>query len=70
MSKQRSPWLIAFIVSIATFMEVLDTTITNVSLRHIAGSLGAGCSRRSRPSSWTPFPPRNAGPFSQLPASP
>ena len=35
----HSPWLIAVIVSIATFMEVLDTTIANVSLRHIAGSL-------------------------------
>ncbi|HUZ62313.1 MAG TPA: DHA2 family efflux MFS transporter permease subunit [Acetobacteraceae bacterium] len=34
-----SPWLIAVIVSIATFMEVLDTTIANVSLLHIAGSL-------------------------------
>ena len=37
-----SPWLIAVIVSIATFMEVLDTTIANVALRHIAGSLAAG----------------------------
>jgi DHA2 family multidrug resistance protein len=37
----RNPWLIAVIVSIATFMEVLDTTIANVSLRHIAGSLAA-----------------------------
>ena len=37
----RSPWLIAVIVSIATFMEVLDNTIANVSLRHIAGSLAA-----------------------------
>ncbi len=36
-----SPWLIAFAVSIATFMEVLDTTITNVSLTHIAGNLSA-----------------------------
>ena len=36
-----SPWLIAVIVSIATFMEVLDTTIANVALRHIAGSLAA-----------------------------
>ncbi len=35
----RSPWLIAVIVSIATFMEVLDSTIANVALRHIAGSL-------------------------------
>ena len=38
----RSPWLIAVVVSIATFMEVLDTTIANVALRHIAGDLGAG----------------------------
>lgn len=38
----NSPWLVAIIVSIATFMEVLDTTIANVSLRHIAGTLGAG----------------------------
>jgi DHA2 family multidrug resistance protein len=37
----RSPWLIAVIVSIATFMEVLDVTIVNVALRHIAGTLGA-----------------------------
>jgi DHA2 family multidrug resistance protein len=37
----NSPWLIAVIVSIATFMEVLDTTIANVSLRYIAGSLAA-----------------------------
>ena len=37
----RNPWLIAVVVSLATFMEVLDTTIANVSLRHIAGSLGA-----------------------------
>src|ERR1700759_3455074 len=29
------------VVSLATFMEVLDTTIANVSLRHIAGGLGA-----------------------------
>jgi MFS transporter, DHA2 family, multidrug resistance protein len=37
----RSPWLIAVIVSVATFMEVLDVTIVNVSLRHIAGSVAA-----------------------------
>ena len=35
------PVLIAVVVSLAAFMEVLDTTITNVSLPHIAGSLGA-----------------------------
>lgn len=37
----HSPWLIAVIVSIATFMEVLDTTIANVALRYIAGSMAA-----------------------------
>ena len=37
----RSIWLIASIVSLATFMEVLDISIANVSLDHIAGSLSA-----------------------------
>ena len=36
-----NPWLMAFIVSMATFMEVVDTSIANVALRHIAGSVGA-----------------------------
>lgn len=36
-----SPWLIAFSVMLATFMEVLDTSVANVSLPHIAGSLAA-----------------------------
>jgi DHA2 family multidrug resistance protein len=36
-----SPWLISMIVVLATFMEVLDTSIANVSLPHIAGSLAA-----------------------------
>ena len=35
------PMLVAMVVSLAAFMEVLDTTITNVSLSHIAGSLAA-----------------------------
>lgn len=35
------PVLVAVVVSLAAFMEVLDTTITNVSLPHIAGSLAA-----------------------------
>jgi len=35
----RSPWAIALVVSMATFMEVLDTSIANVSLPHIAGDL-------------------------------
>lgn len=37
----RSPWLIAGIVSLATFMEVLDISIANVALDHISGSLSA-----------------------------
>ena len=40
-SKSRSPMLIAGAVSLAAFMEVLDTTIANVALSHISGSLGA-----------------------------
>jgi DHA2 family multidrug resistance protein len=36
-----NPWLIAMTVAIAAFMEVLDTSIANVALPHIAGSLGA-----------------------------
>jgi DHA2 family multidrug resistance protein len=36
-----NPWAIALTVTIATFMEVLDTSIANVALPHIAGSLGA-----------------------------
>jgi MFS transporter, DHA2 family, multidrug resistance protein len=36
-----NPWLIALVVTLATFMEVLDTAIANVSLPHIAGSLSA-----------------------------
>jgi DHA2 family multidrug resistance protein len=35
----RNPWAIALTVTMAAFMEVLDTTIVNVSLPHIAGSL-------------------------------
>ena len=35
----RNPWLIATVISIATFMEVLDTSIANVALDHIAGGL-------------------------------
>jgi DHA2 family multidrug resistance protein len=38
---QHSPWLIAVIVSMATFMEVLDTSIANVSLPHIAGGVAS-----------------------------
>jgi DHA2 family multidrug resistance protein len=37
-----NPWLIALTVTLATFMEVLDTSIANVALPHISGSLSAG----------------------------
>ena len=37
-----NPWVIAIAVTLATFMEVLDTSIANVALPHIAGSLSAG----------------------------
>ena len=45
---KANPWLIAFVVSLAAFMEVLDTSIANVALPHIAGNLGAS----SEESTW------------------
>jgi MFS transporter, DHA2 family, multidrug resistance protein len=36
---RSNPWLVAIVVTLGAFMEVLDTTIVNVSLPHIAGSL-------------------------------
>ncbi|MGH9430847.1 MAG: DHA2 family efflux MFS transporter permease subunit [Terriglobia bacterium] len=36
-----NPWIIAIAVMLSTFMEVLDTTVVNVSLPHIAGNLSA-----------------------------
>ena len=41
-SKPFNPWIVTLVISMATFMEVLDTSIANVSLRHIAGGLAAG----------------------------
>ena len=38
---RRNPWASAITVTLATFMEVLDTSIANVALPHMAGSLGA-----------------------------
>src|SRR5262244_4020763 len=35
-----NPWLIAIVVAVASFMEVLDTTIANVALPYIAGGMG------------------------------
>jgi DHA2 family multidrug resistance protein len=36
---KSNPWLVAIVVTLGAFMEVLDTTIVNVSLPHIAGTL-------------------------------
>ena len=40
-TSRHNPWAIAMTVTLATFMEVLDTSIANVALPHIAGSLSA-----------------------------
>src|SRR5437870_1987556 len=40
-STEVNPWLIAATVMLATFMEVLDTSVANVALPHIAGNLSA-----------------------------
>src|SRR5262245_42226710 len=37
---QTNPWLIAIVVAIAAFMEILDTSIANVALPYMAGNLG------------------------------
>ncbi len=42
-----NPWLIAILVAVATFMEVLDTTIANVALRYIAGGLAVSSDEAS-----------------------
>jgi DHA2 family multidrug resistance protein len=41
MTPKFNPWVVAMTVTLATFMEVLDTSIANVALPHIAGTLGA-----------------------------
>jgi DHA2 family multidrug resistance protein len=41
-TRKHNPWIVAIVISIATFMEVLDTTIANVALRNIAGGLAVG----------------------------
>ncbi|WP_152045654.1 DHA2 family efflux MFS transporter permease subunit [Aureimonas psammosilenae] len=45
--RPTNPWLIALVVSLATFMEVLDTTIANVALRYISGGLGVSSDEAS-----------------------
>lgn len=47
-SVKTNPYLVSIIVSLAAFIELLDTTIANVALSHIAGSMGAG----SEESTW------------------
>ena len=42
-----NPWVIAILVAIATFMEVLDTTIANVALRYISGGLAVSSDEAS-----------------------
>jgi MFS transporter, DHA2 family, multidrug resistance protein len=42
-----NPWLIAVVVALAVFMEVLDTTIANVALPYIAGGLGVSTDEAS-----------------------
>lgn len=42
-----SPWLIAVVVAVATFMEVLDTTIANVALPYVAGGMGVSVDEAS-----------------------
>lgn len=46
--RQTNPWLVAVVVALAVFMEVLDTTIANVALRYISGGLAVS----SDESSW------------------
>ena len=46
---RANPWLIAVVVTLAAFMEILDSTIVNVALPHIAGSLSVS----SDDATWT-----------------
>lgn len=46
---RANPWAIALVVTLAAFMEILDSTIVNVALPHIAGSMGASTDE----STWT-----------------
>ena len=45
--KAVNPWAVALVVSLATFMEVLDTTIANVALRYISGGLAVSADEAS-----------------------
>jgi DHA2 family multidrug resistance protein len=39
--RRINPWIVTFAVMLATFMEILDTTVVNVSIPHIAGNLAS-----------------------------
>jgi DHA2 family multidrug resistance protein len=54
---KSNPWLIAATVALAAFMEVLDTSIANVALPHIANALGASTSQGTwgSPATWSPM---------------
>ena len=39
--RRVNPWIVTIAVMLATFMEVLDTTVVNVSIPHLAGNMGA-----------------------------
>ncbi|AUP76846.1 hypothetical protein CWS02_18000 [Enterobacter sp. EA-1] len=43
-----NPWAVAWVVTLAVFMEILDTTIVNVALPHVAGSLSASYDESAR----------------------
>jgi DHA2 family multidrug resistance protein len=53
-----NPWIIAMTVMLATFMEVLDTSVANVALPHIAGSLSSSVDEATwgSPPTWSPTP--------------
>ena len=40
-SSPINPWIVTLSVMLATFMEILDTTVVNVSIPHIAGNLAS-----------------------------
>jgi MFS family permease len=40
-TRHVNPWIVTAAVMLATFMEILDTTVVNVSVPHLAGNLGA-----------------------------
>ena len=61
-----NPWIVAIVVVIPTFMEVLDTTIANVALRYISGGLAIGPDEAAWPRSvWINPTPQAQWDYSQ-----